>query len=616
MKVGADYQGNGWCEFVVWAPFVRHLGLRIIAPEEREIPMWRDDRGYWRVTAGGVFPGALYYYRINGSVESPDPASRCQPQGVHGPSQVIDHQAFEWSDNRWAGIPLSELIIYELHVGTFTPEGTLAAIIPRLTELTELGVNALELMPVSQFPGERNWGYDGVYPFAVQYSYGGPTGLKHLINACHRQGLAVILDVVYNHLGPEGNYLENFGPYFTAKYRTPWGKAINFDEAWSDGVRNYFLENALHWLRDYHVDGLRLDAVHAIYDQSARPFLAELSETVAGFSREQGRKSLLIAESDLNDHRLITPVETGGLGMDAQWCDDFHHSLHTLLTSEGQGYYADFGQVQHLVRACQEGFVYAGEYSVHRRRPHGTSSREFPAERFVVCAQNHDQTGNRMLGERLSTLLSFDALRLAAGAVLLSPFVPLLWMGEEYGEQAPFLYFVSHGDPDLVAAVRAGREAEFEAFAWQGEIPDPQATETFLRSKLNWERRNEGRHRLLLKFYQRLIELRKSIPALHRLDKRTLRVSGSESRRLIFLHRWCDESRIYCVMNFNRLETVGSSDELVFRPDLPPGRWRKVLDSADEVWGGLGSSLPEVIEFSEDLLINPLSLVLYEREAS
>jgi maltooligosyltrehalose trehalohydrolase len=580
------------------------VALRITAPEERVIPMSKDQRGYWRVWSEDVFPGTRYVYRLGPSVERPDPAAHFQPEGVHRASAVVDHTAFPWQDGLWHGIRIEDMIIYELHVGTFTPEGAFDAIIPRLESLRDLGVTAMEIMPVAQFPGERNWGYDGVYPFAVQNSYGGPEGLKRLVNACHQQGLAVILDVVYNHLGPEGNYLADFGPYFTDKYRTPWGRAINFDAAHSDEVRNFFIENALHWFGNYHIDALRLDAIHAIYDTSAKPFLQELAERVEEFSTQQGRKVFLIAESNLNDVRVIRPRESGYFGIDAQWCDDFHHSLRTLLTDERTGYYVDFGRFEQLVKAYREGFVYSWEYSEYRKRRHGSSSADRPAHQFVVFSQNHDQVGNRMLGERLSRLVSFEALKLAAGVVLLSPYIPLLFMGEEYGEESPFLYFVSHSDPNLIEAVRRGRKEEFRSFQWQGEPPDPQDPQTFLKSKLAWERRTEGAPGVLLKFYQHLIRLRREIPALSRLDKENLRISGVEDKKLLVTYRWYDESQTLGVMNFN-------SADVVFRTELPPGTWRKLVESSDTKWQGPGSTLPEDIASGQEMTIRPMSCAVY-----
>lgn len=432
VKIGSCYLGNNRCEFTVWAPTLKEVAVQILSKDRRLVPMQQDEQGYWKVTVDGVAPGTQYYYKLEGNIDRADPASQFQPAGVHGPSEVVEHSTFAWSDRNWSGVPLEEMIIYELHVGTFTQSGTFESMIPRLKDLRELGINAIEIMPVAQFPGDRNWGYDGVFPFAVQDSYGGPEGFKKLVDACHQHGISVILDVVFNHIGPEGNYFPDFGPYFTKKYAGDWGNAMNFDGQYSDGVRNYFIENALYWFEDYHIDGLRLDAIQGILEFGAIPFLRELADTTAIASQELGRKLYLIAESDLNDVRTIRSKEIGGYGIDAQWNDDFHHSLHTLLTGENDRYYQDFGKLEHLEKSYREGFVYSGQYAPHRKRRHGSSSVEEPGYQFVVFSQTHDQIGNRILAERLSRLVSFEGLKLAAGAVFLSAFVPFLFMGEEY----------------------------------------------------------------------------------------------------------------------------------------------------------------------------------------
>jgi maltooligosyltrehalose trehalohydrolase len=553
-------------------------------------------------------PGALYLYRLDGNKERPDPASRFQPQGVHGPSQVIDRNVFPRENGEWTGLPLESYILYELHVGTFTTEGTFDAVIPRLDALKELGVTAVELMPVAQFPGSRNWGYDGVYPFAVQDSYGGPEGLKKLVSACHRREMAVVLDVVYNHLGPEGNYLGDFGPYFTDRYRTPWGAAINFDGPHSDEVRRYFIENALCWMTEYRVDALRLDAIHGIMDASAYPFLSELADTVRTLSERTGRKMYLIPESDLNDARVITSKEQGGYGHAAQWNDDFHHALHTLLTGEKSGYYADFGSLEHLARAYSEGFVYAGRYSRYRGRRHGNSSRHIAARQLVVFSQNHDQVGNRMHAERLARLVSFEALKLAAGTVLLSPFLPLLFMGEEYGETAPFLYFISHSDENLIEAVREGRKEEFAAFRWEGEIPDPQDEATYKSSRIDHRLGGEGRNKMLLEFYRELILLRKDHPVLSRLSKDDMEVTAYESEGVLFVRRWKGSGQAAAAFHFG--------DSPVSLPfPLPPGRWERLVDSSDRRWGGAGSEVPGSLQShgSVALSLPPKSFVLFSR---
>jgi maltooligosyltrehalose trehalohydrolase len=607
MKIGSNYLGEGRCEFVVWAPFLNKVDLKIVSTEKRIFSLRKDKKGYWETVVEGVFPGTLYFYSLDGERERPDPASLFQPQGVHGSSQVIDHGSFKWEDGNWAGIPLSEMIIYELHVGAFTPEGTFDAVIGRLHDLAALGINAIEIMPVAQFPGERNWGYDGVYHFAVQNSYGGPEGLKRLVNECHKKGVAVILDVVYNHLGPEGNYLWDYGPYFTDKYKTPWGTAINFDDAYSNEVRNFFIENALHWFKNYHIDALRLDAIHGISDLSAKPFLQGLAEKVEEFSLKEGRKFYLIAESDLNDSRVIKPRELGGYGIDAQWCDDFHHCLHTLVTGESQGYYVDFGKLEYLVKSLKEGFVYSGQYSEYRKRNHGNSSKDRPAEQFIVFSQNHDQVGNRMFGERLASLISFESLKLVAGTVLLSPYIPLLFMGEEYGEDSPFLYFVNHSDRGLIEAVREGRREEFKSFSWKEEPPDPQAVETFLKSKINWEKREKDNHKVLLRFYKNLIKLRREIPALSNLSKENLDVCGIEDKRVLLIKRWKDESEVFCIFNYN------NNDAKIIIP-LIKGIWKKILDSSDKIWKGLGTYLPKRITQDEEITVRSQNLALYMKE--
>ena len=572
---------------------------------ENLLPMTKQERGYWHLKAENIYPDTLYYYRLADASDKPDPASKFQPQGVHQASEVIDHSKMNWQDSDWTGIPLDEMIIYELHVGTFTPEGTFKAIIPRLSDLKELGVNAIEIMPVAQFPGDRNWGYDGVYPYAVQNSYGRPENLKQLVDAAHQQGIAVILDVVYNHFGPEGNYIAHHGPYFTETYRTPWGSAINFDDAYSDGVRNYFIENVLYWFEDYHIDALRLDAIHAIYDLGAKHILQEMAEKVEELSQKVGRKFYLIAESDLNDVRIISPKNQGGYEIDAQWNDDFHHCLRTLLTEESVGYYQDYGTCEQLAKAYQNTFVHDWQYSQFRKRYHGNDASDRPGSQFVVCISNHDQVGNRMLGERLSDLVSFEALKLAAGALMLSPYIPLLFMGEEYGEKSPFLYFVSHSDPDLVKAVREGRKKEFADFYIEGEYIDPQSIEAFNSSKLKWEKRTEGKHQVLWQFYQQLILLRKTIPALKQLDKQNLTATAQERDCILLLHRWQDNSQIFSILNFAR-------QDINLKITFPPGKWQKILDSAELNWMGTGSSLPEKIETEKQkVLIKCHSFAIY-----
>ncbi len=572
------------------------------------MPLATNERGYFSGIFEGVAPGSLYVYNLEGQGEYPDPASRFQPHGVHGPSQVLD-QHFEWADVQWQGIPVTEYLVYELHTGTFTPQGTFDAVTDHLDRLKHLGITAVEIMPVAQFPGSRNWGYDGVYPFAVQDTYGGPTGLKKLVNACHRSGLAVILDVVYNHFGPEGNYLAKFGPYFTQRYRTPWGAAMNLDGPDSDEVRRLFIENALYWVNEFHIDALRVDALHGIVDQSAQPFLQELAQRVHEAADQLKRQIFVFGESDLNDTRVLRSPVVGGFGFDAQCNDDFHHSVHALLTGEQNGYYGDFGEMEQLAKAWNEGFVYSGEYSKYRHRRHGNSSRDIPGRSFVVAAQNHDQVGNRMLGERLSQLVSFDSLKLAAGLVLLSPFIPLLFMGEEWGETAPFLYFISHSHPDLIEAVRRGRREEFAGFAWQGEPPDPQDETTFSRCKINHDLREEGHHRTLYNFYRELIRLRKHVPCLARLDKNASKARCFENSELLHVQRWGDGTEVTLLFNIGK----GMAS---LRAPLSRGRWHKLLDSADQCWDGPGTLIPE--EIVSDGLVRldmpSRTLIVLERE--
>ncbi|MGA1796135.1 MAG: malto-oligosyltrehalose trehalohydrolase [bacterium] len=605
--IGACCHGNGECSFLLWAPFAREVHVDIVHPRERSIPLAGLEKGYWHCTVPDVRPGTRYFYRLDDGPRRPDPASHFQPEGVHGPSVVVDHGAFRWEDHEWQGIPLEAMLIYELHVGTFTPQGTFDAVIERLDDLADLGVNAVEIMPVAQFPGERNWGYDGVYPFAAQHSYGGPEGLRRLVNTCHARGFAVILDVVYNHLGPEGNYTHEFGPYFTGKYNTPWGKAINFDDAWSDEVREFFIRNALHWCEHYHIDALRLDAVHGIFDTGAKHILAELAERVEEFSRAQGREFHLMAESDLNDVRVVRKRNEGGYAIDAQWNDDFHHAVHTLLTGEREGYYADFGKVDHLVKAYREGFVYSWDYSAYRKRHHGSPSGDIPGNRFVAFIQNHDQVGNRMLGERLAQLVSFEALKCAAGILLLSPYIPLLFMGEEYGEESPFLYFIDHSDEALIKAVREGRKREFASFCWKGEPPDPQEQDTFLRSRLCWEKRTQGKHRALRAFYAALIRLRKKSPALSRLDKDALSIRRIEGSNLVQLIRRHEKDHILALVNIEDRETSVRLDSL-------KGTWKKLLDSTEEQWMGPGVSMPDHIAKGCEITAGPFCFVIYAGE--
>ena len=520
---GALIAADGAMEWRVWAPKAKSVDLILFDGGQRKVePMTPEPHGYFLYRRQAVSDGQRYAYSLDKGPERGDPASRWQPDGVTKPSAVVLPSAFQWTDTDWSGVSREDLVFYELHVGTFTDEGTFDAVIARLPALRELGITAIELMPVGQFPGTRNWGYDGVYIYAPQESYGGPAGLQRLVNACHEQGLACILDVVYNHVGPEGNYLSEFGYYFTDHYRTPWGHAVNYDGPGSEAVRSFVTDNVRMWIKDYHFDGLRLDAVHAIYDFGARHILADIKDAADQAAQGRGYPAHIIAESDLNDVRILLPKDRGGYGLDGQWSDDFHHTVHTILTGERQGYYAASGDPEQLRKVLEDTFALDGCYSQHRDRRHGGPAAGLPGDRFVGCIQNHDQVGNRAVGERLSALVSPPAQRLAATLLLLAPQLPLLFMGEEYAEEQPFQFFCSFDGEDLIEAVRQGRKREFEAFHAQGaEAPDPQSPSTFERSRLTWQW-NDLPHRAgLRRLYTDLLEARRSWPALRNFVERS-----------------------------------------------------------------------------------------------
>ena len=497
-----------------------------------------DHAGWWRADVGSAGAGTDYAFVVDGGAALPDPRSAWQPAGVHGPSRVVDHGAFPWTDARWQPPPLASGVVYELHVGTFTPAATFAGVIERLDHLVGLGVTHVELMPVAEFSGRRGWGYDGVDLYAPHEAYGGPEGLKRLVDACHARGLAVLLDVVYNHLGPSGNYLGRFGPYFTDRYATPWGDAVNLDGRQSDEVRRYLCDNACMWLRDYHLDGLRLDAVHALLDRSAIHFLEELAEEVKTLGAHLGRHLVLVAESDLNDPRLVRSPAVGGYGLDLQWNEDFHHALHAVLTGERSGYYADFGTLADLAAVLRHGFAYGGRYSRYRGRRHGRPATGLSGHQLLGCLQNHDQIGNRARGERIGHLVTPGRLRVGAALALTSPFVPLLFQGEEWGASTPFQYFTDHEDPALAQAVREGRRREFAAFGWDpAAVPDPQDPETFRRSRLDWREVDREPHAGLLDWYRRLIRLRRASPALSDGRMAAVRVAFDEEAAWLVVER-------------------------------------------------------------------------------
>lgn len=576
-NVGAEYLGNNRTKFSVWAPFQKKV--KLVLQDGRLEPLLKDSKGYWEQEIAEAPPGSLYKFSLDNAAVFPDPASRSQPGGVHDWSRVTDPASYQWNDAKWKGLALEEMIIYELHVGTFTQEGTFEAVISKLDHLLELGINTIEILPVAQFPGSRNWGYDGAYPYAVQESYGGPVGLKKMIDTCHQNGIAVLLDAVYNHLGPEGNYLSQYGPYFTDKYQTPWGSAINFDDKYSDEVRNFFIENALMWLKEYHFDGLRLDAIHEIIDRGARHFLKELSLEVDKLENRTGRNLILIAESDLNDIKIINSYEKGGFGLEGQWVDDFHHSLHSILTGELEGYYKDYGSIAHLAKSLKQAFVYDGAYSKFRKKTVGNNPSQLPPSKFIISIQNHDQVGNRLLGDRLTGMVTLEQLKLAAGIMLVSPFIPMLFMGEEFAEDRPFHYFVSHGDPNLVNAVRAGRKREFEYFydGGEGEFSDPQAAETFNDSKLNWEFQKDPNKTAVFNFYKKLIALKKS-GLFKAFSNKEKQIEFSEEKQYI---------KIYAKAAINLFAVFNFKDEIL-ETDLPGGNfdWKKIIFSAEKDWGG------------------------------
>ncbi len=592
LHLGATVREDG-IRFRVWAPARRTV--EVIVDGRRPLVMTRQSDGTFEATAPGLAAGARYQYRLDGERHRPDPASRYQPDGVHGPSVAVDAGSFPWTDQAFRGRGLADYVLYELHVGVFTRAGTFEAVIPHLPQLVDLGITAIELMPVAEFPGSRNWGYDGVHLFAPQSTYGGPRGLRRLVDACHAQGLSVVLDVVYNHLGPEGNYLADFGPYFTDRYQTPWGGALDFDGPESAGVRRHFIENARAWVREFHIDGLRLDAIHSIFDAGPRHILTELAEAAREEARALDRPLHIMAESHDNDRRIVLPEKEGGLGLDGVWSDDFHHAVHVRLTGERGGYYCDFADPGRLPRALAEGFAFQGESSEYFGRKRGTPSRDLPGERFVICTQNHDQVGNRAQGDRLSTIVSFEAVKLAAALMLAAPAVPLLFMGEEYGETAPFQFFTSFLDRELAEAVRRGRTAEFKRFAWQGAVPDPGDPGTFVRSRLSHQLAGAPRHRELHQYYRRWLELRRSHPALGARGKeRTLADLDGEGAVLTVVREAETGPGVRLIANL-------TAD---VHPFEPPAGWHVLLDSDDVRFAGRGRAP-----------LGPHQAILYEAPA-
>ncbi|HEV7614378.1 MAG TPA: malto-oligosyltrehalose trehalohydrolase [Steroidobacteraceae bacterium] len=562
----------------VWAPSAKTVEL--VTPQRRialhrananadsarpaDTARGAEGVGYWQGEIDASLVQDGYRYSIDGGAAVPDPRSMWQPDGVHGPSRRVDLSRLRTAEPRapqFEAKPLCDAVIYELHVGTFTPDGTYAGAQAKLPHLVQLGVTHIELMPLATFPGRRGWGYDGVDLYAPFPAYGTPQELASFIDACHAEGLGVLLDVVYNHLGPDGNHLAQYGPYFTDRYKTGWGEAINYDGPYSDGVRRFVIDNALMWLRDYGFDGLRLDAVHAIFSFDAVHVLEELAICVRQLGESLGRNFVLIAESDLNDPRLVRSSAQGGFGLDAHWADDFHHAVHRFFTGETDGYYADFGGLQDVASALRDGYVYQGQYSPYRRRRHGRAPTGIAAHQLVVSSQNHDQIGNRAQGERLSMLLAEPQLKAIAALTLLSPFVPLLFQGEEWAASTPFLYFTDHENTELGRLVAEGRSREFSGFRWQGEVPNPQELETFTRSKLEWSELAEWPHAEMLGWYRQLIRLRHTNN--NRARSKAAVKTDPQAGWLRFMH-----GDLLCVFNFAATAQ---------RVPMPGGEWELEL---------------------------------------
>lgn len=613
MQAGAVYLQNGRCSFSVWAPVKEKVTLHIVHPTEQKVEMQKDEQGYFHAEVSTPAGTRYFYIPDDQSKGLPDPASRYQPEGVHGPSEVVDHHAYRWNDRDWKQIALDDIILYELHIGTFTKAGTFEAAIDKLPLLKEAGVNAIEIMPVAQFPGERNWGYDGVYPYAVQNSYGGPAGLKQLVDACHANGIAVFLDVVYNHQGPEGNYIEQFAPYFTDHYKTPWGKAINYDGEYSDGVREFYAENAIYWLNEFHIDGLRFDAIHAIYDSGAVHFWELMHSKIKALEHKNGRCYHTIAESDLNAPKVVQPLEKNGFGFSAQWLDDLHHAIYVLLDKEGADRYHDFGHMRQLAKGYCEGFVHSGEYVSFRKRHYGKSSSGIPGNHFVAFINNHDQAGNRIDGARLCTLIDLEHTKIATAMMLLAPYIPMLFMGEEYGDTSPFYYFISHSDPDLIRAVQEGRKEEFKQYVKPGQaFPDPQSEDIFRQSKLRWEDRATERGQIILRWHKTLIDLRHTHPAMKNYCKDAVRAEALQEKGLI-LHRNDTSCKKELVALFN----VSAEDIIYFLPGTN-GTWKKILDSTEPTWrlpnDAATEPFPSSLQPGEEVRIPAASVIVLGKE--
>jgi maltooligosyltrehalose trehalohydrolase len=602
-RIGPNFQKNGKCKFTVWAPNVSNIALHIVYPENKLIPLRKKKNSYWVCKMENIDSNCLYYYRINKTIERPDPASKFQPYGVSGPSQVLVHSDFVWQDENWQGCKFKKLVIYELHVGTFSSIGTYHGVISKLNYLVDLGVNCIELMPVAEFSGSRNWGYDGVFLFAPHNSYGTPSELKELVQACHLNGLSVILDVVYNHLGPEGSGLDIYGPYLSTKNITPWGKAFNFTEKYNKDVRNYFFENAFSWLRDYHFDVLRIDSIDNICKYGATSFLKDLNKKVKELSKHLGNKKFLIAESDMNDPDIITPIKKGGIGFKAQWSNEFHHFNHTILTGERDGYYSQYGKMENLVSFIKEKSVFHSKHKNNQNQEKSFSNCK--PQQFIIYLQNHDQIGNRPYGERLSSLVGIEAQKLAAGLMFIMPHIPLLFMGEEYAEDAPFLFFIDYQSEKLLSQIGINREKEFAGFISSAIPNNPSNLLAFTNSRLKWFSVEDKKNFTMFNYYKSLILLKKSHPVLRMHKNSRISVSCKSNSRVILFKRWWKEKQILAIMNF-------SKSPMQINIPFKKGKWSKILDSSDTYWAGKGSEIPKEIDSGNmKIMMQALSIVIF-----
>jgi len=546
-QLGIRRNGDLW-QIRVWAPMAKNVLCRFYQ-KDMEIALKPQQYGYWHAETDLLAAGDLYWISVDGN-ELPDPISLSQPEGVHGPSKVVD-LTFSWTDNDYRPPALSDFIIYELHVGTFTSSHDFDGVIKKIPYLKDLGITAIEIMPVAQFPGERNWGYDGVFPFAVQHSYGGASEFQRLVNSCHEANIAVILDVVYNHLGPEGNYFSNYGPYFTDKYHTPWGNALNYDDSYCHGQRDLVLNNVRMWFEDFHIDALRLDAVHAIKDFNAVHILQQIRKETDEIIAKSEKSHFLFIECDLNDRRFLDPLAKNGFGMDAQWLDEFHHSLRVSVGEPKKGYYEEFNGLADLVKAYEKAYVFDGNYSPHREKFFGTDTLGIKGDHFIVFCQNHDQVGNRMMGDRAASLYPVETTRLMAFAVFISPYLPLLFMGEEWGTERAFPYFTSHSDPKLVEQVRQGRKKEFEDFFEDSEFLDPQDETIFRNTVLNWDEQDSEVHQKHLSYYRSLIAFRKTNPVLKNIQRDEMTAKCLPDQKVLILAMKKNESSLFVMMNFS-----------------------------------------------------------------